>query len=64
MNKLNPSPLPGESMTQQMSEQNIKLINKNKAAAAEILTRLSNSLQMETASHVSKISYVTRTEQL
>lgn len=51
-------------MTQQMSEQNIKLINKNKAAAAEILTRLSNSLQMETASHVSKISYVTRTEQL
>lgn len=56
--------LPEKDMTQQISEQNLRLINKNKAAAVEILTRLSNSLKLETSTQVDRVTYVTRTEKL
>ena len=53
-----------QTETQQMSDPNTDLINKNKASALEILLKLQSSLRMAASTQVDKVTLVTRTEEL
>lgn len=52
------------NVTQQISDVTAEQIARNKAAAAVVLLRMCESLQIGTAGLVDKTTLVTRTEQL